>query len=67
MGSVGHEDLLVEEWFLGNSTPHREVFTRLQPQIVTSHNLDQRLWASHLGGGVLGLGVILGVGRCRRG
>src|SRR5215203_5088453 len=48
MGSVGHEDLLVEEWFLGSSTPHREVFTRLRPQIISSHDLDQRLWASQL-------------------
>jgi hypothetical protein len=48
MGSVGHEDLLVVERFLGSSTPHREVFTRLRPQIVSSHDLDQRLWASQL-------------------
>ena len=48
MGSVGHEDLLVVERFLDSSTPHREVFTRPRPQIVSSHDLDQRLWASQL-------------------
>ncbi|MBA8804848.1 hypothetical protein FB382_003139 [Nocardioides ginsengisegetis] len=48
-GSVGPEGLLVVERFLGSSTPHREVFTRLRPQIVSSHDLDQRLWASQLG------------------
>src|SRR4051794_3955042 len=49
MGSVRHEDLLVVKRFLGSSTPHGEVFTRLRPQIASSHDLDQRLWASHLG------------------
>jgi hypothetical protein len=46
VGSVGHEDLLVVKWFLGSSTPHREVFTRLETQIAPSHDLDQRLWTS---------------------
>ena len=30
------------ERFLDSSTPHREAFTHLQPQIVSSHDLDQR-------------------------
>ncbi|MGZ5374571.1 MAG: hypothetical protein ACXWXC_12500, partial [Aeromicrobium sp.] len=50
MGSVGHEDLLVVKRFLNSSTPHREVFTRLQDQIVSSQDLDQGAWASHLEG-----------------
>jgi hypothetical protein len=65
MGSVRHEDLLVVERFLGSSTPHREVFTRLRPQIVTSHDLDQRLWASQLAHGfnnTLGLTAVFLVG-----
>ncbi|SFB33009.1 hypothetical protein SAMN05192575_107225, partial [Nocardioides alpinus] len=49
MGSVGHEDLLDVERFLDSSTPHREVFTSPELQIVSSHDLDQRAWASHLG------------------
>jgi hypothetical protein len=48
MGSVGHEDLLVWSRFLDSSTPHREVFTHLRDHIVSSHDLDQRAWASQL-------------------
>src|SRR3954462_10676854 len=36
------------ERFLDSSTPHREVFTHLRHQIVSSHDLDQRAWSSHL-------------------
>ena len=37
------------ERFLDRSTPHREVFTHLRHQTVSTHDLDQRAWASHLG------------------
>ena len=49
MGSVGHEGLLGVKRFLDSSTPHREAFTHLRHQIVSSHDLDQRAWASQLG------------------
>ena len=49
MGSVGHEGLLGVKRFLDSSTPHREAFTHPEPQIVSSQDLDQRAWASHLG------------------
>src|SRR3954447_26994351 len=39
------------ERFLDSSTPHREVFTHLRRQIVSSHVPDQRAWSSQLGGG----------------
>ena len=40
---------LVVERFLDSSTPHREAFTHPRHQTVSSHDLDQRAWASHLG------------------
>ena len=38
----------VSERFLDSSTPHREAFTHLRPQTVSSQDLDQRAWASQL-------------------
>ena len=42
----------MSERFLDSSTPHREAFTHLRNQIVSSHDLDQRAWSSQLGGRV---------------
>src|SRR5262245_18687281 len=33
---------------LDSSTPHREAFTQPRHQTVSSHDLDQRAWTSHL-------------------
>jgi len=38
----------VRQRFLDSSTPHRGAFTHLHTQIVSSHDLDQRAWTSHL-------------------
>ena len=43
----------VVERFLDSSTPHREVFTHHDHQIVSSHDLDQRAWSVHLGLGLV--------------
>ena len=47
--------------FLDSSTPHREVFTRLRPQIVSSHDLDQRPWTSQLVEHATGGQVVVGL------
>src|SRR3954447_2657918 len=45
------------ERFLDSSTPHREVFTDLRHQIVSSHDLDQRAWRSQLASQAASTGV----------
>jgi hypothetical protein len=40
--------VLVVKRFLNSSTPHREAFIHLRHQTVSSHDLDQHAWASHL-------------------
>jgi hypothetical protein len=48
MGSVGHEDLLWLEPVPRQLHSTGEVFTHLRHQTVSSHDLDQRAWTSHL-------------------